>query len=84
MMPTLTNDLCPTQRPSPCKFHVSPACAEDLGEMPTASANDAEDAMETRLPGPLAQVMRPLGGWRCSHQVRALSILPQEYGAGED
>jgi hypothetical protein len=34
--------------------HVSPACAEDLDEMPPASANDAEDAIEMRLPGPLA------------------------------
>jgi hypothetical protein len=34
--------------------HVSPAGAEDLDEMPPTSANDAEDALETRLPSPLA------------------------------
>src|SRR6266436_865180 len=48
--------------------HVSPACAEDLDEMPPASANDAEDAMETRLSATLAQVIRLLGGWRCRYQ----------------
>lgn len=48
--------------------HVSPACAEDLDEMPPASANDAEDAMETRLSATLAQVIRLLGGGRCRYQ----------------
>jgi hypothetical protein len=65
-------------------YHVSPACAEDLDEMPPTSANDAEDAVETRLLGPLAQVIRLLGGWRCRYQSPCSAILPQEDGAGED